>query len=87
MVKKFKSQMMAHFFNPSDPDSTIEFFPTFKLSCDTNNVHENADMWMPFFVKNALAKILNSRMFAAACINPVVASVDTADPLIQNNIL
>lgn len=41
----------------------------------------------PFFVKNGLATIGNSRMLAAAHINPFSASVNTTEPLIQNKLL
>lgn len=88
MMHKVNSQMKAYSLDPSDPISIIGFLSTFLLACDTNSLHESAAMWiLPFFVKNALATIVNSRMSAADSINLVVASVNSTEQLIQKNLL
>lgn len=76
MERKVKSQVKAHFFNPTDPISIIAFPFTLKLACDTNRIHEVAAMWvLSLSVKNALATTLNSRMSAVTHIAFVVALV------------
>lgn len=76
LVKKIKSQMKAHFFDPKDPIFIIGFLATFELTCDTNKIHEGAAMWvLPHFVKETIANALNSRMCAEDRTAPLVATV------------
>lgn len=52
MKEKVKSRMKGHFLIASDPISIIKFQATFKLACDTKNVHRRAEILMlPFFEK------------------------------------
>lgn len=44
MAKKVKLQMKAHLFDSKDPVSFIGFTPTFKLTRETNRIHEEATM-------------------------------------------
>lgn len=75
--------MMELFFDLSNPISIIRFLANFKLELDTNSIHEKAAMsLLPFFVNNAMATTLKSRMSAAAHVNPVVAFVESTEPLI-----
>lgn len=74
--------MKAHFFDTSDPISIIGFLATFKFACDTNRIHERADMWVLYFCEeNILASILISRMSAAFNNTPAVAFIRLTEPL------
>lgn len=42
MMKNIKSQMKAHFSDPSDSISIIDFLTTFRLACNINRIHEEA---------------------------------------------
>lgn len=87
MVKKIKSQKKAPILNQSDSFSIIKFLVIFKLACDNNRNHKKAALCvLPFFVKNAHSTILNSSMPAAAHNAPLVSSVKTTKPLIQNKL-
>lgn len=46
MVNKDMSQINAHIFNLGDPISISAFLATFKLTCDTNRIHEEAAVWI-----------------------------------------
>lgn len=63
--------------------------PLFTLACIIKNAHKRAAWWvLPFFVnENALEMTLNTRISSAAYITLVVASVKTAEPLIQKRLL
>lgn len=88
MVKKVKALMKAHFFDPSDQVSMIEFRAILKLVCDMNNIHRKVSLWLLlFFVKNDQTTTLNCVMSAAARNTSVVASVNTIELLIQEKIL
>lgn len=66
--------MMVHFLDPDNTISIVGFIDTFKLACDTDNIHEGAELLvLLFFVEITLATSLNSCMSAAAHINPAVA--------------
>lgn len=88
MVKKLKSQMKAHFLVPRNSIFIIEFLTTFKLAFDTINIHVGIGMWvLPFFVRYTLATTLHSRTSASTHMDPAVASVSIAEPLIQKKVL
>lgn len=88
MVKEVKLQTKIHFFDRSDAISIIELIDTFTLVCDANNIHEKAAVKaLLFFVKNALAVTLNTRMSAAAQFNPDVASANTTKQLTLEKLL
>lgn len=54
------------------------------MESKNRRIHEEAAMWiLPFFVKDALATILNNCVSAATHIAPVIASVNTIEPMIQ----
>lgn len=63
LVKKFKSQLKAHFFDPEYRISIIGFLRTIELPCDTNKTHDGPAMWVLLqFVKENIANALNSRV-------------------------
>lgn len=88
IVEKVKSLERAHFLDLSNIISIIGFLATLKLACDTNRIPEGAEVWvLPFFLKNAPATLLNSHIFAATNIPPVVAFVNTVEPMTQKKFL
>lgn len=44
VVEGVKSQVKAHFFNPSNPNSLLDLLSNFKFAGDTNLIHEKAAM-------------------------------------------
>lgn len=44
IVKRLCSQMKTHSFDPAAPCLALRFITTFKLTCDTNRIHEGAAM-------------------------------------------
>lgn len=83
MVKKVKSQLKAHVFDPSSSIYIVWFCATSKLSCDTNDIYESAAMWiLPFLIKNTLETKLNRHISAAASITPVFTSVNSTETLL-----
>lgn len=82
MTKMVKTHMKVHSFDPSDSLLIIAFIAAFKLACNMDSIPERIAMWIPlFFVQNALASTLNSRMSAATNVPPALASVRTAGQL------
>lgn len=80
--------MDAHFFDFSDPVSSIGFLTTFKLVCDTNKIQKRVPIWiLSFFAKNKLESTLCSRLSAATDIAPSVAPVLSAEPLRESLLL
>lgn len=74
--------MKAHFFARNEPISIISLPVTFKLACDTNIILEGAAMSeLLFFMQNALASILNSRMSSATTATSAAAFVYWEEPL------
>lgn len=62
---KVKSQMKAHFFDPKGLIPITEFVAAFKISCDSNRIHEDAAMWVLSHDVNATpVNALNSRRWA-----------------------
>lgn len=46
MVKRAKSQVEVHFFDPENYIFIIRFRDTFMLACDTQRIHEGKAMWL-----------------------------------------
>lgn len=60
LVKKTKSQMKVHFFNPKDPISIIGYLALFKFFCCTNHIHEGVAMWvLSDYDEETLANLLS----------------------------
>lgn len=71
-----KSQIKAHFFDHRDPISITELLKTLKPVCDTNNIHEEAVIWvLSHFVWEILARALKRHMYAEDCLSLLVASM------------
>lgn len=50
-------------FDSLDPISILSFLSDFKLVCDTNALHEGANLWMlPFFMKHPAAAAQTERI-------------------------
>lgn len=60
-AKPMTAQMKPHIFKPFDSILTIGFCKNFKLTCDTNAVHEKAVMWLiKFFMKKTASAVLST---------------------------
>lgn len=80
-------QIKALLIDPSEPILIIEFLAIFELTCDTNRIHEEAAMQVPFFfVKDASALTLDKRMSAATKIRATARPVYSAEPLWQGKL-
>lgn len=88
MVNKLESQAKGHFFDLNSLISIIGFLATYKLACDTNNMHEEAAIWVqPSFYKTAFATTLNSRMSGLDYITPAFVLITTTELLIPKKLL
>lgn len=57
--------MRTYFFDPKDRISLIAFSATVEIACETSKTPQSAEIWiLPLFVKDALAKALDSCMCA-----------------------
>lgn len=75
-VKKFKSQMRTHYFDPGEPILIINSIATFKLAYDTNRIREGATIWvLLLYVYETLANALNNRKSAKDKIASIIISV------------
>lgn len=61
MTNKVELQRKVYFFGASNSISIIGFLTTFKLACDTNNIHEGAAMWV---VNYLLMKFADDQVIA-----------------------
>lgn len=76
--------MKVHFYNSSNPISTIEFSANFNVNCNTNKIYKRAAIWvLPFIVGTDLATTLNSSMSAAVHITRAVTSANKTELVIQ----
>lgn len=54
MSKQIPAQMKTHTFDPFNLISSMRFFCSFKIACDTNEIHDGAAMWIfHFYMKKA----------------------------------
>lgn len=80
IMKKVKSQIKAHFFDPKDPISIVGFLATFKLPCDMDKIHEGATMRiLSNFVKKPIGNAQNSRMCTESQSGPLAATACNND--------
>lgn len=81
LVNKLRSKLKKHLFNPKYVICIIRFLATFKLVCDTNNVHDGTDTWaLPHYVKKTIDNTLNSRMCAQDRLTSLATSVHNEQP-------
>lgn len=87
-VKKFRLEMIVHFFDHSDPISIVGFLATFKLAYVVNRILAGAAMWVLLCsLESALGTTLNRCMSVATNIAPNVAPVHLAESLKQRRLL
>lgn len=88
VVRRVKSQRIAHLRGPSDLILIIGFLAAFKFACETNRIHDGATIWVPLlFVKSAPTLSLKIRISAVTNIAPVVVSSQSAESLRQKTLL
>lgn len=64
-VKKVKSQMRVHCFDPKNRIPIIKFMATVTLACNSNKIHEDDGMWvLPHYAMDNLANANSRRMCA-----------------------
>lgn len=72
--------MIAYYFDPKKPFSTIRFLATFKLPPDFNRIHEEAAIWMlPYFVNGVPVNALRGCMCAENRTTPIITWVREND--------
>lgn len=80
IVMKIESKMKAQLVHPNEFMSVVGFMATFKLSCNTNQIHEEAAMWaLLHFVIWTHTNALNSRMNAMDKFPFIVVPVHNVD--------
>lgn len=52
-------------FKPSDLVSVLSFLENFKTTCDSNNIHKNAAVWLSQYFILELVKVASSHLVTA----------------------
>lgn len=82
---EIKMQKKALFSNPRNPSFVIVVLVTFKMACDTINIHEEAAIQLMLFDERCQGRLrttVNCCMYTAAYYTPFAASVNTTKQLI-----
>lgn len=84
MSEKAMSQIKAPFFDQYNSISTAPLLPSFKLAYDTNNINNQAAVWvLPFFVKILVPLTFSSSKRAATYNSSAILSDIITKLLIQ----
>lgn len=80
--------MRNEYFDTHDPISVLGFFKTFKITCDSNKVHEGTAMWtLPNFLKKLVGYTFTSRIRAPSHSNRTVDKKLTSYLAVVNHLL